>query len=275
MDLANRNLALSFVGRERPANSHELALASNILSKRRGYSNTKTAFAIQKGPKGRTRLMHAARTGNVERAVELLEDGAKVNEQDDMGCTALIYACEMHNAELVEILCDAGANLNLVDVNGQTAFIKLCLNPFYYDDIDQIAMVLLAHEANVTKADANGMTPLMYASMGHHHIVEMILGSLTERQINARDDLYGGTALMIACRQKGDEFTNIVNLLLKGGADVNITDNEGNTAIDYAYTNNREAYHLLNKEQEGGRRRTLKHLHNPRKRSRSRRRHLH
>ena len=103
----------------------------------------------------------------------------------------------------------------------------------------------------------------------------MIIDSLTERQINARDDIYRETALIIACRQAGDEFTDIVKLLLKNGADANITDNEGNTAMDYAYTNNREAYHILNKEQEGGRRRTLKHLHNPRKRSRSRRRHLH
>ena len=75
-----------------------------------------------------------------------------------------------------------------------------------------------------------GDTALMHASQGkgHKEIVEMLINAGAD--VNVRDK-FGGTALMIAS-QNGHVET--VEMLIEKGADVNARDFLGNTALVYA-----------------------------------------
>jgi hypothetical protein len=82
------------------------------------------------GPLGRTRLMYAARKGDLPRLRWLLARGARVDKngwrwpETSVGKTALMYACEEGNVEVVRELLAHDANVNAVegyDGMGRTA----------------------------------------------------------------------------------------------------------------------------------------------------------
>ncbi len=61
--------------------------------------------------------------------------------------------------------------------------------------------------------------------------------------INVRDSVSGATVLFIACSYPG--YDDMVNLLLKHGAEVNVTDNKGKTPLIWAAGNSVESTKLL------------------------------
>jgi hypothetical protein len=61
-----------------------------------------------KGPRGRTRLMYAARKGDVERARFLLERGAAIDDLNKYGDPALVYACQKGHLDVVRFLVERG-----------------------------------------------------------------------------------------------------------------------------------------------------------------------
>ena len=66
---------------------------SQLLELSTAFSTDKTLLTLcQAGPHGRTRLMHAARAGNVARAAFLLSCGAVVGTATEDGDTALHQA---------------------------------------------------------------------------------------------------------------------------------------------------------------------------------------
>ena len=76
--------------------------------------------------KGWQPLIWAARVDHREIAVQLLENGAKINEQEHAGSQSNKYsplhvAALKGHAEMVELLLDWGADPSLKDVNGNSA----------------------------------------------------------------------------------------------------------------------------------------------------------
>ncbi len=71
---------------------------------------------------GMTPLMAAARSGNVETARILIENGADVNAADYCGKTVLMYAGQEDCNGMTELLIEHGADINAVDNFGQTAY---------------------------------------------------------------------------------------------------------------------------------------------------------
>ena len=70
-------------------------------------------------PSGKTPLMYAALTDNVEQVHTLLREGPDVNAAGGNGETPLITASEGHDA-IVQILLDQGAKVNIADRVGWT-----------------------------------------------------------------------------------------------------------------------------------------------------------
>lgn len=72
---------------------------------------------------GRTALASACGTKrDVEQVVNfLLDEGAKIDEQDDEGMTPLMRCLSVNNRKVARLLIRRGANLNLRDIKGQTA----------------------------------------------------------------------------------------------------------------------------------------------------------
>ncbi|HWA37728.1 MAG TPA: ankyrin repeat domain-containing protein [Burkholderiales bacterium] len=62
------------------------------------------------------RLHRAAAAGNLERARELIREGAPLNAFDAIGYTPLHHAVRNARFEMVRLLLDAGADINARDV---------------------------------------------------------------------------------------------------------------------------------------------------------------
>ncbi|KAK4314139.1 hypothetical protein Pmani_014558 [Petrolisthes manimaculis] len=68
-----------------------------------------------------TALMLAVRNGDVKMVTKLIDNGAKVNPQDEKGYTALMLAVRNGQVSMVTKLLNAGADVNLQDETGRTA----------------------------------------------------------------------------------------------------------------------------------------------------------
>ncbi|XP_076440255.1 uncharacterized protein LOC143279864 isoform X4 [Babylonia areolata] len=117
--------------------------------------------------------------------------------------------------------------VNLVDNNGNAA-IHYCVS---HCNFDIVALLLDTEVCDVRRPNKAGYTPAMLASLAqvqnddHRHI---ILRLFAASDINARAEQTGQTALMLATSQCR---TDMVQLLLDAGADCNIQDFDGSTAL--------------------------------------------
>ena len=71
--------------------------------------------------RGRTTLMYAAYAGDLEMARLMLENGAPVNVQTDVGTTALMFAAAYGHMEVVRFLVENGADIHIQNGYGYTA----------------------------------------------------------------------------------------------------------------------------------------------------------
>jgi len=174
-----------------------------------------------------------------EKIVELLlEKGSdiNINIEKKNGDTLLMTACEKGYEKIVELLLEKGANINNINTDKQTALMLTKGN-------DKILNQLLDKGCKVDETDINGFTTLMHVLQNLEDkydketleriliTVEKILIKGASKTINTQTNDYKLTALMIAC-VKGHK--DIVELLLKYGADLSLEDKKGNRAFYHA-----------------------------------------
>ncbi len=70
---------------------------------------------------GRTPLMQASQSGNIESIQDLIHHGANVNAQGEGGSTALMMAARMGDSGAVAALLQAGADTGIRNESGKTA----------------------------------------------------------------------------------------------------------------------------------------------------------
>ena len=207
---------------------------------------------------GATALAWAAHRGDLETAELLIGAGADVNAANDYGATPLLLACTNRNAVMVEQLLQAGADPNSVQLKGETVLMT-CSRTGSVEAVKS----LLAHGANSNAREPwRWQTALMWAITGSH---SEIAGALIERGANVHAQTRGGfTPLMFAAQQGDlesarilvaaganvDEATpeygsalvvgsasghDLVSIfLLEQGADPNVADDHGITALHHA-----------------------------------------
>ena len=96
--------------------------------------------------------------------------------------------------------------------------------------------------------DVNGFSSLMFAATNED--LDIAILSIKEKMDINRKDCNGYTALMYACRFNSG--AGLVKMLLDNNADVNITTQDGKTAMDFAkYNNNVDIINLLYGKDEG------------------------
>jgi ankyrin repeat protein len=157
------------------------------------------------GEQRRTRLMYAARTGDVRRVTRLLRPGdakLEVDATDAEGLSALHHASASGRVEVVRLLLDKGA---------------------YMDAMDTCRQGIMENSGN--------WRPLHYASaMGRAGVVELLLakGSAVDGDV---DPTFGDDVeqpLHVACEHGHVE---VVRLLLDAGADEDLHDPESCTSF--------------------------------------------
>lgn len=206
---------------------------------------------------GGTALYIACQNSRKEIVKILLHREANFSIPTNGGSTPLQIASEKGLSHIVKMLLDRGANVDLAPNDGMTPLLLASQNG--HQDI----VKMLLKQSNVNEHISGNSTPLYVACQnGHRGIVTMLLKK--NAVVNVETSA-GGTALSVAC-QNGNEdvvrllldepvlvdhqsphngqtpliiasalgFKNIVKMLLLKGADVDLKDNAGGTALHFA-----------------------------------------
>jgi len=169
---------------------------------------------------GMTALHHAINNGCWEIAEYLLECKANPIVTDDSGWTPLICAVEVFNhkestedgkkrLEMVKKLVFLEADVNMPDRYGMTALHHAILCCLW-----EIAEHLLEYKANLNVTDNMGFTPLIYAAINNINV-----------------NVNGST-------EDGEKRLEMVKKLVFLGADVNMSNKYGMTALHCAMKGN-------------------------------------
>jgi ankyrin repeat protein len=164
-------------------------------------------------------VMAAAR-GKLDEIKSALEDGANPNVFNSNGQTALQYAAYYGHLPVVEALLTAGADIDIRTEEkgvgiGMTA-LSFIAGSGYTRGHEAIIQTLVAAGADIDAQTGQGTTPLMLAASsgvaGFPQAVKALLEAGADTELT---DVYGRTALKLALDRKLDE---IAVMLRKAGA---------------------------------------------------------
>lgn len=190
---------------------------------------TAVASAAVGEPTAQFPLHAAARNDDVRAIKQLLEKGAGIDEQDPSGSTALLVATRANKVRAAEALINAGADVNKKDDIRDSAYLYAGARGHL-----EILKMTLAHGADLNSTNRYGGTALIPAAeRGHVETVRtLIKAGVAVDHVNN----LGWTALLeaIILGDGGEKHQQIVNLLLKAGANPNLADREGVTPLQHA-----------------------------------------
>nr|WP_274364142.1 MULTISPECIES: ankyrin repeat domain-containing protein [unclassified Paenibacillus] len=175
-------------------------------------------------------LIQAAESGNTDKVLQLINDGADINTRDARGRTPILAATHGNKAETVKALIEAGADIHLQD--------NILDNPFLYAGAEgflEIVKLLIDAGADPTITNRYGGTALILAS--EHGYVEVVKELLTRTEIDVNHvNNLGWTALMeaIVLNNGGERQQQVIRLLIEHGANVTIPDKNGVTPLEHA-----------------------------------------
>ncbi len=194
---------------------------------------------------GRTPLIVAAAVDGSYRTIKLLLDkGADVNATGKLngvpvvpvgggGETALINAAKNKDSRSLRLLLEHGADPNAKDHTGGTALTTAAL----YGNSANVKL-LLDHGADVNAALKTGVTPLIAAVIRNDaEIVRMLLAKGADA--NAKDGSGSNTVMWAAYSESGK--TDVLDILVKAGADLNNKNKMRETAMTWAKRNGETA----------------------------------
>jgi ankyrin repeat protein len=176
---------------------------------------------------GRTALIHAADWDDPQLVRLLLNAGADVNSRD----TPLITAALLNCTEIVKLLLDAGADVNAKrGAIGGTALMWAARGGTRGTETVKL---LLNSGADVNAQDETGSTALMWAAVrGHLETTQFFLDIRAGLNAKGADDDSARMIARMLVPSGGD--TGIVQILLDAGANVNIQNKYGQTALTWA-----------------------------------------
>ena len=162
----------------------------------------------------------------------LVEGGANVNAKDMYGNTPLLLAVEKKDRETVKYLIDKGANVNVKNNNGDTPFMAAARN----GDIETIKL-LMSKGVNVNSKDGKGNTILIEAiNRNNDEMVKFLLEN--GANVNVRDKWMNKekTALMLVIENYMP--VEIMEIMVAKGVELDVKDEDGNTALITAVQRN-------------------------------------
>jgi len=202
---------------------------------------------------GSTPLFMAVHEEHLEIVKYLIDNEADINHKTIKdGWTVLHLACHLENVDIVTLLLDNDADIELTTNTGATPLYFICETWANTRAAIKIIEALLdaAKEKGVLdeyinqKNDDDYFPLYVAAKSGGKDVVELLI----ERGANLEEtnDL-GQTALMIAIQENTDgSHLEVIDALLGADADVLSTDNNGHNILFYAQeSNDAEVFELL------------------------------
>ena len=209
----------------------------------------KGADVRQRSADGTTALHWAAHYDDRDLVKRLLKAGANPNVVNDYGSSPMQEAAVTADPAVIEMLLKAGADVDSPNSEGQTALMVVART----GNVDA-AKELLKHGAHVNATESwGGQSALMWAAAESQadmvkllvsHGADVNARSLVrdwQRRITAegrpKNENHGGfTPLLYAAREG---CIDCIKNLLKGNADINLTDPDGTTPLNMALLNMR------------------------------------
>jgi len=215
-------------------------------------------------PDGVSPLHLAIMNANWDLAKKLIDAGADVNQWDTFGAAPLFTAVggrtrndggrasidppnEMSGLDIVKLLLDRGANPNMqlffrpanvrgaTNLRGSTALIRAANQ----NDME-VVKLLLERGADATVYQADRQTPIHAVLAGRANekdaveLIKLLHDAGTDVNVVALivhiEEVRGGSALHYAVRKR---YKDVIRLLASYGADMNLKDQDGLTALDY------------------------------------------
>ena len=167
-------------------------------------------------------MIKAVKFDDVKEVNKQLANGMDPNMTDDQGMPLLVLAAREKSDKVAQALVDSPkTNIEIQDKAGENAMMLAALN----GDMPMVQL-LIAKDAEVNK---KGWAPLHYAAAnGNDDIVKLLLDHSAYVDAGSPN---GTTPLMMAAR--GGHIST-VKLLLDNGADLNVKNQIGMNALDFA-----------------------------------------
>jgi ankyrin repeat protein len=177
----------------------------------------------------------ACKKGNIELVQKLINAGVDVNARDNNGYPALMRAASFGHTEIAKLLIAAGADVNASDNNGNGITVLMCAVDYGRTEITQL---LIAAGADVNYRNPRGSSVIdkYLSKMSYINIdrdKEILKFLFAAGCVNVKGH-QGKTILMCSLPNGSLE---LVKMLIDGGANVNICDDFGNTALHYGWHN--------------------------------------
>lgn len=175
-------------------------------------------------------LHKAVSDGDHETITKLVGEGAGLNDRDGNGRTPLMIAVYRNDLKAAGALIEAGADLNALDAQRYDAVtIASVLN-----GVAMLDLVLKSGgKADQTTSPYDGTALIAAAHLGHVAVVKALIEA--KAPLDHVNNL-GWTALIeaIVLGDGGENHLNVVRLLVKAGADVNLADASGTSPLALA-----------------------------------------
>ena len=158
----------------------------------------------------------------------LLSHGANPNYRDLSGRTSLVYAV-VTSEEILRLLLLYGADPNIPDNNKRTPLMLAALDVGTEPGIME---ALIEYGADINAQDEDGMTALLWVVGGRDRSPGLMIASLIRTGgIRAEGSKSWFALVATYAALKREAQLDSIRLLVKHGADINITDNKGMNAM--------------------------------------------
>ena len=187
-----------------------------------------TSVNVIKNDKSTPLMMACRKKNNISNVATLLEHGADVNMTCESDTSALHYAAFCADSETVKSLILHNCSINGRSCWGTTPLLAAISSW----DVDKV-VILLEHGADVNVTLEDGASALHLAAQSSLlDIVKLLLNhNISVNVINNNHR----TPLIAACSIKNN--VSVVEELLSAGADINMVDKEGTSALHNAAEN--------------------------------------
>lgn len=178
-----------------------------------------------------TEFIEATKNNDTQKLQNLLKNGVDMEATDVHKRTALMVATYENNVAAANLLIAAGANVNAQDDRLESPFLHAGAKGY----LEILRAALATGKVDHMVLNRYGGTALIPAcERGHTEVVAELL-KVKDYPINHINNLTW-TALMeaIVLGNGGKVHTNIVQLLVNAGCDVNIPDKDGVSPLQHA-----------------------------------------
>ncbi|MDC0948220.1 ankyrin repeat domain-containing protein [Gammaproteobacteria bacterium] len=179
-------------------------------------------------------IVSSAIRGDLADVKAYLEKGTDPNYLDSDRDSALMASALWGYFDMAEVLLEAGADPNIADLDHSTALIDIA--SFDRDNDYAFAELLLENGADPNAKDEDGDTAAHWFLFSENDSASTVLPLLVKYGADVDAQNYAGmTPLLHAVRHRHDidNSREIIDFLLSETDDINITDEDGWSALDF------------------------------------------